>query len=93
MTDPMKKKLCEAMCSEAVALVEKDFDQVFDAFQRSFEEAEPGQKFKYNVPVTVTLVPCGTDVRVLSSIRATAPAFKDESQGRIVTPEADMFGE
>ena len=70
---------------------QKDFDDVFDAFKRSFEEAEPGQKFKYNVPVTVTLVPQGTDVKVLSAIRASAPAFKDESMGRLVTLEADMF--
>jgi len=91
MEKEMKKKLCQAMVEEATAIIEKDFDNVFEAFQRSFEAAEPGLKFKFNVPLVCTLIPVGTDVRVLSSIRACTPAFKDESQGRLITLEDDLF--
>ena len=93
MTDQMKMQLKEALKDEASALIEKDFDQVFDAFKQSFGDAEPGSKFRYSFPVSLTMVPVGADVRVLSSIRAPLPAFRDESQGRLVTPEGSLFDE
>lgn len=93
MTDQMKDQLKAALKDEASALIEKDFEHVFDAYKRSFQEAEPGAKFRYSFPVQLSLVPVGADVRVLSTIRAPLPAFRDESQGRLVTPEGSLFDE
>lgn len=91
ISDEMKVKLRAAMHEELDVILDEDIGNVVECCIDSFREHNGEKQFEYPVSLTFRLIPSGSDMKIISTIKASRPAFKGSTLGRIITPEKDMF--
>jgi len=91
--DALSIKTRDAVTAEIKGLIEENWDEIYAAFRKDYEEADDGtgnvKPFKFPLPVKAIIVPVGGELMVDAETTITRKK-KHESKGVTVSMEPEL---